>query len=121
MASKHNVGVSRRGFLTGALTFGMGAAALGLTGCGSPRSFEAEAAENIIDGGEYDIIVVGAGGAGMAATVGAVDQGAKVLLLEKMPVAGGNTCFAEGGMNASTWPTRLKSLPRRWAFRWTPS
>lgn len=100
MASKHNVGVSRRGFLTGALTFGMGAAALGLTGCGSPRSFEAEAAENIIDGGEYDIIVVGAGGAGMAATVGAVDQGAKVLLLEKMPVAGGNTCFAEGGMNA---------------------
>ena len=100
MASKHNVGVSRRGFLTGTLTFGMGAAALGLTGCGSPRSFEAEAAENIIDGGEYDIIVVGAGGAGMAATVGAVDQGAKVLLLEKMPVAGGNTCFAEGGMNA---------------------
>lgn len=100
MMSKSNTGVSRRGFLTSALTFGMGAAALGLSGCGSPRSFETEAAENVIDGGEYDIIVVGAGGAGMAATVGAVDQGAKVLLLEKMPVAGGNTCFAEGGMNA---------------------
>ena len=62
--------VSRRGFLTGALTFGMGAMAMGLTGCGTPRTLEAEAAQNTIDGGEYDIVVVGAGGAGMAAAVG---------------------------------------------------
>ena len=101
MISKNNVsGVSRRNFLGGIFTLGMGAAAMGLTGCVAPRSFADEAAQTTIDGGEYDIIVVGSGGAGMAATVGAVDQGAKVLLLEKMPVAGGNTCFAEGGMNA---------------------
>ena len=101
MISKNNVsGVSRRNFLGGIFTLGMGAAAMGLTGCAAPRSFADEAAQTTIDGGEYDIIVVGSGGAGMAATVGAVDQGAKVLLLEKMPVAGGNTCFAEGGMNA---------------------
>ena len=101
MISKNNVsGVSRRNFLGGIFTLGMGAAAMGLTGGVAPRSFADEAAQTTIDGGEYDIIVVGSGGAGMAATVGAVDQGAKVLLLEKMPVAGGNTCFAEGGMNA---------------------
>ena len=101
MISKNNAsGVSRRNFLGGIFTLGMGAAAMGLTGCAAPRSFADEAAQTTIDGGEYDIIVVGSGGAGMAATVGAVDQGAKVLLLEKMPVAGGNTCFAEGGMNA---------------------
>ena len=94
------VGVSRRNFLSGFFAMGLGAAAMGLTGCASPRSFADEAAQTTIDGGEYDIVVVGSGGAGMAATVGAVDQGAKVLLLEKMPVAGGNTCFAEGGMNA---------------------
>lgn len=94
------VGVSRRNVLSGFFAMGLGAAAMGLTGCASPRSFADEAAQTAIDGGEYDIVVVGSGGAGMAATVGAVDQGAKVLLLEKMPVAGGNTCFAEGGMNA---------------------
>ena len=59
--------VSRRGFLTGALTFGMGAMAMGLTGCGTPRTLEAEAAQNTIDGGEYDIVVVGAGAAGVVA------------------------------------------------------
>lgn len=91
---------SRRSFLKGALFAGVGAAGVGLTGCASPRSIADEAAQNTIDGGTYDIVVVGSGGAGMAATVGAVDQGASVLLLEKMPVAGGNTCFAEGGMNA---------------------
>ncbi len=101
MTSKNSkAGVSRRNFLSGVFTLGMGAAAAGLGGCASPRSFADESARTTINGGEYDIIVVGSGGAGMAATVGAVDQGAKVLLLEKMPVAGGNTCFAEGGMNA---------------------
>ena len=91
--------VERRSFLKSLFIAGAGAVGAGLAGC-APRSKEDEAAKTTIDGGSYDIIVVGAGGAGMAATVGAVDQGAKVLLLEKMPVAGGNTCFAEGGMNA---------------------
>ncbi|MEG0821056.1 MAG: flavocytochrome c [Burkholderiaceae bacterium] len=48
-----------------------------------------------------DIVVVGAGGAGLAAAVTAADLGAKVVVLEKMPVIGGNTQLAAGGMNAA--------------------
>ncbi len=91
--------MSRRGFLSSLVALGAVGAGAALTGC-SPRSIDAEKDKAKIDGGSFDIVVIGAGGAGMAATINAVEQGAKVLLLEKMPVAGGNTCFAEGGMNA---------------------
>ncbi|HOH88683.1 MAG TPA: flavocytochrome c, partial [Bacillota bacterium] len=38
-----------------------------------------------------DVVVIGAGGAGLAAAVSAHQNGAKVLVLEKMPMVGGNT------------------------------
>lgn len=46
--------------------------------------------------GEYDVIVVGYGGAGATASITAADEGANVLLLEKAPKGeeGGNTRFA---------------------------
>ncbi|MBK0348012.1 flavocytochrome c [Aerococcaceae bacterium zg-ZJ1578] len=50
---------------------------------------------------EYDVVIIGAGGAGMAAAISAHDAGANVAILEKMPVAGGNTSKSSGGMNAS--------------------
>ena len=50
---------------------------------------------------ECDIVVVGAGGAGLTASVLATQQGANVILLEKMPFVGGNSLRAEGGMNAA--------------------
>jgi fumarate reductase flavoprotein subunit len=50
---------------------------------------------------ETDIVVVGSGGAGLAAAVSARDAGAGVILLEKEPVPGGNTKLAAGGMNAA--------------------
>ncbi|MCR5046772.1 MAG: flavocytochrome c [Treponema sp.] len=50
---------------------------------------------------ECDIAIVGAGGAGMTAAIEAARRGAKVILLEKMGVVGGNTNAATGGLNAS--------------------
>ena len=46
--------------------------------------------------GEYDVVVVGFGGAGAATSIAAADAGAKVLLLEKAPKGeeGGNTRYA---------------------------
>jgi len=49
----------------------------------------------------YDVVIIGAGGAGLAAAIEAKDNGAKVLIVEKMPVVGGNTIKASAGMNAA--------------------
>ncbi len=48
-----------------------------------------------------DIVIIGAGGAGMTAAINAKQAGKDVILLEKMPYAGGNTTKATGGMNAA--------------------
>ncbi len=50
---------------------------------------------------EADIIIVGAGGAGMTAAVTAAQSGARVILLEKSGVVGGNTVCAAMGINAA--------------------
>ncbi|WP_167628855.1 flavocytochrome c [Listeria valentina] len=50
---------------------------------------------------KYDIIIIGAGGAGMTAALEAKEKGMKPVIFEKMPVAGGNTSKASSGMNAS--------------------
>ena len=48
-----------------------------------------------------DVVVIGAGGAGLSAAIVAADAGARVIVLEKMPIIGGNTQLAAGGMNAA--------------------
>lgn len=50
---------------------------------------------------DTDIVIVGAGGAGMTAAIKAADAGASVVMLESMPMAGGNSIRATGGMNAA--------------------
>lgn len=53
---------------------------------------------------EYDVIVVGAGGAGMIAAIEAKSQGANVAIIEKNPFAGGNTLVSGGEFNApNSW------------------
>ena len=56
----------------------------------------------------YDVVVIGAGGAGMAAAISAHDAGAKVVIIEKMPFVGGNT-IREGVISAGGRP--IAELP----------
>ena len=49
---------------------------------------------------EADVIVLGAGGAGMAAAITAKENGASVIVLEKMPMVGGNTLISGAEMAA---------------------
>ena len=48
-----------------------------------------------------DVVVVGAGGAGMSAAITVHEAGLSVIILEKMAYVGGNTTKATGGMNAA--------------------
>lgn len=60
-----------------------------LVGCGSKKE-------------TADIVIIGAGGAGLSAAVQAKQEGVEnVVLLEKMPIVGGNTNRATGGLNAA--------------------
>lgn len=47
---------------------------------------------------QADVVVVGAGGTGMAAAAAAAEKGAKVIVLEKMPMIGGSSAFAGGAI-----------------------
>lgn len=49
---------------------------------------------------ETDVVVIGAGGAGLAAAVSAHQNGAEVIVLEKMPKVGGNTIISGAAYNA---------------------
>lgn len=51
-----------------------------------------------------DVVIIGGGGAGLAAAVTAHDHGSEVLVLEKMPRLGGNTILSGGALNASESP-----------------
>ncbi len=56
------------------------------------------AAEPITD--EADVVVIGSGGAALAAAVTAAEAGKSVVMLEKMDIYGGNTNAGEGTLNA---------------------
>ena len=50
---------------------------------------------------EADVVVIGAGGAGMISAITAADLGKSVVILESQAMAGGNSIRATGGMNAA--------------------
>ena len=71
-----------------------------------PTPFEtaqeaASAAEKSAVALDCDVVIVGAGGAGLTAAVRATQEGMHVLVLEKMPFVGGNSLKASGGMNCA--------------------
>ena len=49
---------------------------------------------------EADVVIVGAGGAGMTAAIEAADAGMTVLLVESQNMVGGNSVRSTGGLNA---------------------
>lgn len=49
---------------------------------------------------DFDVVVIGAGGAGYCAAITAAEKGASVVLLEKMIVTGGNTMISGGEIAA---------------------
>ena len=50
---------------------------------------------------DADLIIVGAGGAGLTAAKAAADQGVSVILIEKSGVIGGNSLCSQVGINAA--------------------
>ncbi len=62
---------------------------------------EKSAVEKRAETVEADVVVIGAGGAGMVAALEAKAAGKNVVIIEKMAMAGGNTVKATGGMNAA--------------------
>lgn len=68
---------------------------------------------------QADVLVIGAGSAGMAAALTARHAGANVILLEKMPAHGGTSRFAEGLFAAESSLQVRKSIgiTRDQAFR----
>ena len=63
-----------------------------------------KAARELPKTSNYDVVVIGAGGAGFSAALTAKNAGANVVLLEKMPAVGGNSLISGAEMNvAKNW------------------
>ena len=60
-----------------------------------------KAARKLPKTSNYDVVVIGAGGAGFSAAITARNAGANVVLLEKMPAVGGNSLISGAEMNAA--------------------
>ncbi|HJD07091.1 MAG TPA: flavocytochrome c [Candidatus Sutterella merdavium] len=86
--------ISRRNLLSGAVAASVGSVALSAKAadlCSLPQKWDQT----------WEVIVIGAGGAGLAAGITAKELGAKTIVLEKMAFPGGNTMVSGGGMNAA--------------------
>lgn len=68
---------------------------------------QANAENTVFTDTEADIVIIGAGGAGLTAAIEATKKGAKVIVVEKNSFMGGNTNYATGGMNAAN--TKLQA------------
>jgi fumarate reductase flavoprotein subunit len=82
-------GLGRRDFIKRTAA---GAGVLSLGGLNSKMT-DAAAAQTEWDR-EADVVIIGAGGAGLCASIEASNLGAHVILVERMPIVGGNTMIS---------------------------
>src|SRR5699024_10852468 len=79
-------------------------AAAGLDAADFTGNEDASAAEDrVID---TDIVIVGAGGAGMTAAIAAAKEARDVVIVESQAMVGGTSVRATGGMNAAKTPAQ---------------
>lgn len=95
-------GMSRRSFITAAGIAGAASLGVALSGCAPHQQEETPMAATGASGGdmtwdaEADIVVVGCGAAGWAATYEATKAGCEVIVLEKSPSIGGDMSICAG-------------------------
>jgi len=73
-------------------------AIISFAGC---TSKEGKASRGAVNSITTDVVVIGSGGAGLAAALEVHEAGKEVIVIEKMPIIGGNTLRATGGLNAA--------------------
>lgn len=93
--------LNRRGFLKVAGACGAAMAASGVLGAAGANAEEAAA---LAWDEETDVLVVGAGFAGMAAAIEAKEAGSEVVIIDKMGIWGGNSSLNGGDMAAVGTP-----------------
>ena len=109
---EEGITLSRRGFMVGLAAAG---AAIGLAGCapqtqGEPKGLGATGSSLPSSWDmEADVVVIGAGGAGVAAACTASEAGASVIVLEKANVIGGDTALS-GQSFLGPWPEQQKAV-----------
>ncbi|HHW92489.1 MAG TPA: FAD-dependent oxidoreductase [Firmicutes bacterium] len=72
-----------------------------LAACSRPSKPEDEGEQEAEKVLTTDVVVVGAGGTGLAAAASAHDNGAEVIVLEKLAFTGGSTALSGGGISAT--------------------
>jgi succinate dehydrogenase/fumarate reductase flavoprotein subunit len=87
--------IDRRTFLKGAAA---GIGAIGIAGLSAAEAKTINLQQVTKWDYKADVVIVGYGAAGGNAAIAAHDAGAKVIILEKMPMAGGNSAVCYGGM-----------------------
>lgn len=100
--------LTRRTFLSGAAVGALGFAAAGLAGCSQKETTDEALASTAADETfDYaaDVVVIGSGGAGFMACVGAHQNGATTLLIEKAEIPGGDSRMCHQDI-LGFWPER---------------
>ncbi len=110
--TKSGHGVSRRAFLRGAA----GIAATGLAGLRPAEAASVPYKQVRQWDDTADVVIVGYGAAGGSAALAAHDDGARVVILEKMDVPGGNSGVCHGGMVIPADVSEAADYYRRLSF-----